>query len=342
MKIKFVPSSGRGKVVRLTILPALVAAAVAAFTGASLAAKPKIVIGSAHPILAGQPDQQALLLGQRKVAKLLGWSVSPLDAQLSTDKQIADIDTFTTKKVQGITTFSLDPKGAEPAFKRAKSAGIPVVGFNSAAPSVTTVIKQNIFWTCKPGEDAAKFIASQKRGAKVLVMGGAQVPVLNFVVECFITAAKKAGLKVLERQDNVKDATATAQPIAVDLLTKHPDVEAWWAMNDTTAAGIAAALTSSGKKVQSKRDKGVILVAGCCGSQLGADAIKAGRLSAVYDSGSVESGATAIQAFAQHYVKGKPVSKMPKVIWINAKRYDFNNIGTYVAYTKRNLSKYAK
>jgi hypothetical protein len=28
---------------------------------------------------------------------------------------------------------------------------------------------------------------------------------------------------------------------------------------------------------------------------------------------------------------------MPKVIWINAKRYDFNNIGTYVPYTKRDL-----
>ena len=173
-------------------------------------------------------------------------------------------------------------------------------------------------------------------------MGGAQVPVLNYVVDCFIKAAKKAGLEVLERQDNVKDSTATAQPIAVDLLTKHPDVDAWWAMNDTTAAGIAAALTSSGKKVQSKTGKGVVLVAGCCGSQLGADAIKAGRLSAVYDSGSVESGATAIQALAQHYVKGKPISKLPKVIWINAKRYDFNNIGTYVALHEAQPLKYAK
>jgi ribose transport system substrate-binding protein len=323
-------------------LASVVAVALAVLAGGTLAAKPQIVIGSAHPILAGQPDQQALLLGQKKVASILGRKVTALDAQLSSDKQIADIDTFTTKKVQGITTFSLDPKAAEPAFKRAKTAGIPVVGFNSAAPSVTTVIKQNIFWTCKPGEDAAKFIAAQKPGGKVLVMGGAQVPVLDYVVKCFISAAKKAGLNVLERQDNVKDSTATAQPIAVDMLTKHPDVDAWWAMNDTTAAGIAAALTSSGKKVKSKSSDGVVLVAGCCGSQLGADAIKAGRLSAVYDSGSVESGAAAIQAFALHYVKGKPVAKMPKVIWVNAKRYDFRNIGTYVPYTKRDLSKYAK
>ena len=207
---------------------------------------------------------------------------------------------------------------------------------------MTTVIKQNIFWTCKPGQDAARFIAKQKPGATVLVMGGAPVPVLGFVAKCFVAAAKKAGLKVLERQDNVKDSTATAQPIAVDMLTKYPSVDAWWVLNDTTAAGVAAALTSAGKSVQSKTKKGVILVAGCCGSSLGADAIKAGRLSAVYDTGSVEAGAEAIQTFALHYVKGRPIAKLPKVLWINAKRYDFNNINTYVPYTKRDLSKYAK
>jgi ribose transport system substrate-binding protein len=327
---------------RLTVLATLVGIAAAVAATAVPAQSVAVVIGSAHPILAGQPDQQALLLGQRKVAKSLGWSVIALDAQLSSDKQIADIDTFVTKKVEGITTFSLDPKAAEPAFKRAKQSGIPVVGFNSAAPSVTTVIKQNIFWTCKPGQDAARFIASQKPGAKVVVMGGAQVPVLNFVVKCFVDAAKKAGLEVLDRQDNVKDSTATAQPIAVDLLTKHPDVEAWYALNDTTAAGVAAALISGGKRIKSKTRDGVILVAGCCGNLVGANAIKAGRLSAVYDTGSTESGAAAIQAFAMHYQKGKPISSMPKVINIVAKRYDYNNIGTYVPYAKRDLSKYAK
>jgi ribose transport system substrate-binding protein len=173
-------------------------------------------------------------------------------------------------------------------------------------------------------------------------MGGAPVPVLQTVVKCFIAAAKKSGLKVLERQDNVKDSTATAQPIAVDMLTKHPDIDAWWTLNDTTAAGVASALASAGKKVQSAKGDGIVLVAGCCGSQLGADAIKAGRLSAVYDSGSIESGAAAIQALAIHYVKNKPTSAMPKVIWINAKRYDYKNVATYVPYAKRDLSKYSK
>lgn len=331
----------RRTVMRAGMLITLAISLTASLTVGASAATP-VTIGSAHPILAGQPDQQALLLGQQKVAKVLGWKVNALDAQLSSDKQIADIDTFITKKVSGITTFALDPKADEPAFARAKAAGIPVVGFNSAAPSVTTVIKQDIFWTCKPGEDAAKFIAAIKPKGTVLVMGGAPVPVLQFVVKCFITAAKKHGLKVLARQDNVKDATATAQPIAADMLTKYPDADAFWALNDTTAAGVASALSSAGKKIHSAKTKGVVLVAGCCGSQLGADAIKAGRLSAVYDTGSIEAGARAIQALAVHFVKNKPISAMPKVIWIYAKRYDFRNVSTYVPYAKRNLSKYSK
>lgn len=321
------------------------AAAVLVATAASAAfgrGEAKIVIGSAHPILAGQPDQQALLLGQKKGSAQLGWTITPLDAQLSNDKQIADIDTFITKKVQGITTFSLDPKASEPAFKRAKAAGIPVVGFNSAAPSVSTVIKQDIFWSCNPGKDAAKFIAGLKPGAKVLVMGGAQVPVLNFVVKCFEDAAKAAGLDVLDRQDNVKDQTGTAQPIAADLLTKHPDVDAFWALNDTTAAGVAAALLSSGKSIKSKTKDGVVLVAGCCGSSLGADAIRAGRLTAVYDTRSPEAGAAAIKALKVVYVQKKPISAMPKVITIAAKRYDINNVATYVPYAKRDLAAFAK
>jgi ribose transport system substrate-binding protein len=331
----------RRHLVGVTVLAGAIA--VALLASATSGAKSSVVIGFASPILAGQPDQQALFLGQQKAGASLGWKVISLDAQLSQDKMIANIDSFVTKKVQGITTFALDPKASEPAFARAKAAGIPVVGYNSAAPSVATVIKQQLFWTCAPGQDAARFIAKLKPKAKVLVEGGAQVPVLNFVVQCFVDAAKKAGLTVLARQDNAKDSTATAQPIAADLLTKHSDVDAWWALNDTTAAGVVSALLAGGKTIYSKSDKkGVILVAGCCGSSLGADAIKAGRLTAVYDSQSPEAGAASIGAFAVHYRDGKPVSAMPKILTIPTVRYDLDNIGTYVPYTKRTFGKYLK
>lgn len=301
-----------------------------------------VVIGSAHPILAGQPDQEALLLGQEKGAELYGWTVKPLDAQLSTDKQVADIDTFITEGVQGITSFALDPAAMEPAFERAAAAGIPVVGFNSEAPSVNTVIKQSVFWTCESTEDAAAFIAGIKPNGKVLVMGGAPVPVLNFVVECFEKAAEAAGLTVLDRQDNVKDAPGPAQPIAADLLTRHPDVDAFWTLGDTTAAGVYAALQAAGLGVMTKDQDGVLLVANCCGGTPSADAISAGRLSAVYDTQSVEAGAAAIGALKTVLVDGKSPADMPKEILIPTVRYDFDNIDTYVPYPDRDLTQYAE
>ena len=83
MRTKMQAFSSRGAAVRVATLALIVACAVAVLAGGTLAAQPQVVIGSAHPILAGQPDQQALLLGQKKVAKILGWKVTALDAQLS-------------------------------------------------------------------------------------------------------------------------------------------------------------------------------------------------------------------------------------------------------------------
>src|SRR5688572_7315826 len=95
---------------------ALVAAAIAAgltmavpMAGGS-ATQGDVVIGFASPILAGQPDQSALLLGQRRAAATLGWKVKPLDAQLSVDRQVAHIDTFISQKVDAITTFAMDAR----------------------------------------------------------------------------------------------------------------------------------------------------------------------------------------------------------------------------------------
>jgi ribose transport system substrate-binding protein len=230
----------------------------------------------------------------------------------------------------------------EPAFARAAAADIPVVGFNSEAPSVNTVIKQDLFWTCTATEDAAAFIAGIKPNANVLVMGGAQVPVLNFVVECFEKAAEAAGLTVLDRQDNVDDAPGPAQPIAADLLTRHPDVEAFWALNDTTAQGIYAAMQAAGLQVMTQDQDGILLVANCCGGQPSADAVAAGRLSAMYDTQSIEAGAAAIGALKTVIVDGQTPAEMPELIDIPTVRYDFDNIDTYVPYEDRDLTSYAE
>jgi ribose transport system substrate-binding protein len=333
---------GRRSIAALALAAVIIGVAIAAPLAAGNSssqrgtAQKKIVIGFASPILAGQPDQAALLLGQRKAAAALGWTVKALDAQLSVDKQISHIDTFISQGASGITTFALDSKAAEPAFRRANRAHIPVVGFTTQAPHVNTNVLQTIEG-CSSPTNAAKFIATLKPGAKVLVMGPPPVPPLLFRAKCFETAAQQAGLNVLERQDETKDVAASAQAVAAPMITRHPDVEAWWVSDDTQALGVAAALRESGKTIKSASQDGVILIAGCCGGSLGANAVKSGQLTAVYDNNSPCAGAAAIGALVPVIKGKKPISAMKKLIQIPWKRYDFTNIASYVPYTKRNV-----
>lgn len=328
---------------RLAVGGALVAlVATAALAGATdarsvstaaVAPAATILIGESSPI-ASNPNQQAITYGQVQAGKKLGWKIRTLDANLSADKQVADVDTFISLKVKGITSWTLDPGAASAVYKRANSAGIPVVGFNSAGKFVSTNVAQATDSSCAPGRDQAKYVASRIPKAKVLVIGGPPVPSITLRVTCFTKAAKAAGLTVLAKRDNVKDTAQTAQPIVQDLLTKYPDVSAVFAYNDPSALGAAAALRANGKTVWSGSKKGVIVI-GMNGSNEAIDAIKAGALTATYDGNSPNAGAAAIAALSCVVKKGKPMSAMPKTILIPATRYDSANAAKFVPPMKR-------
>lgn len=315
---------------------ALVAARTA--SPATLGGSGKILIGESSPV-ASNPNQQAITHGQRVAAAKYGFAFKSLDANLSADKQVSDIDTFISLGAKGITSWTLDPGAADAVYSRAVKAGALVVGFNSVSKNIATTIGQETDFgtSCKPFKDAAAYIAQRIPGAKVFVVGGPPVPSITYRVQCFIKAAKLRGLKVVAKQDNVKDTAATAQPIVQDMFTQHPDVQAIWAYNDPSALGGAAVMQSSGKKVWSGSTKGVIVI-GNNGSQEAIDAIKAGKMSVTYDGNSPQTGAMAIWALALHLKLGKPVASMPKVIMIKATRYDSSNVSSYVPALKRKVT----
>lgn len=299
-------------------------------------------IGYAAPILAGTPDQEALVAGMKAAAKLLGWNVIPNDAHLSTSSQISALDTFTTEKLSGIATAVLDPHGEEPALKRVRQSGIPLIAILSSLPDANTDIGEQIYSTsCAAGKDAVAFISQRIPHARVLIVGGVAVPTIQLAANCFESAAKAAGLQVLGRQDNTQDNAAAAQTIAGDLLTKYPDVQAMWASNEDTAEGVYAALSGSGKSVYSASNKkGVILVAGCCGAPEGIQLIQQGHATAMYDGDSFEAGARAIAALALVVKDHKPASAMPRQITIPWARWDYSNVSRWQPLGQRSVSQY--
>jgi ribose transport system substrate-binding protein len=293
-------------------------------------------LGESNPV-ASNPNQQAILFGERQAAKTYGWTVKSLDANLSPDKQVSDIDTFISLKVKGIVTWTLDPGAAGAAYQRALDKGIPIVDFGSTQ-NVTSTVYDERGYGCSMGQKAAAYIAKRAPGGKVLVIGGPPVPSIINYTNCFVKSAKALGLKIGDKQDNVKDTAATAQPIVQAMLTKHPDTDAIWCYNDPSCLGAGAVVRSSGKQVWIEGKQKGIVITGANGSNDAAAGVKEGVISATWDPQAPEMGRVAVQILAMHLKQGKSLASLPKIVVIPMKVWDAKNVAGYVDPLKRKVT----
>jgi ribose transport system substrate-binding protein len=318
-------------VVALPVVAALVLLAVGQASGAKSASGQ---LGESSPVLSN-PNQQAIAHGEDGAAKLEGWSVKHLDANLSPSKQVSDVDTFINLKVKGIVTWTLDPGTVAAAYKRATSSNIPIVDFGSTSNVSSTVFDERGYG-CSMGDKAAKYISSRIPKAKILVVGGPPVPSITNYTNCFVKAAKAQGLVVQSVQKNVNDTATTAQPIVQSMLTKYPDTQAIWCYNDPSALGAGAVVKSSGKTVWSGSKKGII-IEGANGSGDAAAGIKQGVITATWDPQPDVMGLLSVELLAMNLKQGKPLSSLPKIIVVPMKVWDASNISTYVDPLKRTV-----
>ena len=87
-----------------------------------------------------QPGQQDIVFGFKAGAKELGWTAESIDANLSPDKQVADIATMVAQGEDGIASWTLDPGAAAGAYSQARAAHIPVVGVNSEGTGIDATV----------------------------------------------------------------------------------------------------------------------------------------------------------------------------------------------------------
>lgn len=254
--------------------------------------------GGSHSIVylspvASQPGQQDIFWAMQKAGKSLGWSVSQTDANLSPDKQVAGVDTAITQQKSAIASWSLDPDSVAAAYKRARNAGIPVVGVNSPGGNVDTeVLWQNA--TCPKGgvqDQTARYLAKLKPGGNIALISGPPTPSGLKTLACFRNYLKADGLKIVAATANTQDSSDAASRIAADLLTAHPDIDAIWTYNDSTALGSSSAVVSAHKKVASAADPADgIVVIGSNADKDALQAIKQHRLTATWDPDNIATG----------------------------------------------------
>ncbi|MDQ6438072.1 sugar ABC transporter substrate-binding protein [Mesorhizobium sp. LHD-90] len=311
-------------------------ALVALYAVACSAQAEEALIGYISPI-AAQPGQQLINGAIEAASKEKGWQYRVLDANLSADKQVSHVDTLLNLGAKAIGSWSLDANAVAGAYQRANEQGVPVIGVNSVGQGVTNTVWWEVN-TCNPGgpyERQAKWIAEKVPNAKVIVFGGPPVASIMMNAKCFTEAAKAAGLEVIDRVDNTKDSTANAATLASDELIRFPDVQAFWAYNDSSALGISASVIAAGKSVYSGSNTDGVMVFGINGDADAIAAVREGRLTGTWDPDASATGFAVARAMDE--AMSNPTGEHKPIV-VAGTFFTSENIATWVKDTKRGYS----
>lgn len=226
----------------------MVALASLAFSGAALA---KDTVGLSVSTL-NNPFFVTLRDGAKAAADKAGLELLVLDAQDKPDKQVADIEDLTQKKVKVILVNPTDAAAVVPAIQRANGAGVPVITVDRAASGGKVafhIASDNV----AGGRLAAGFVCKLLGGkGKLAELEGipgssaARDRGKGFNEE---VKSKCSGVTVAARQTANFDR-AQGLTVMENILQAQPSLDAVFAHNDEMALGAVQAIKSSKRKIK--------------------------------------------------------------------------------------------
>ena len=225
----------------------LAGAALAVVTG-SAAAKDLNSIGITLGSL-GNPFFVALSQGAEAKAKEINpnVTVNTASADYDLNKQFTQIDNFIASGVDMILVNASDPNAIAPAIKRAQAAGIVVVAVDVAAAGADATVQTN---NIQAGELACQFIVDKlgEAGGKVIIQNGPQVgAVVDRVKGCKEVLAKNPKIEILSDDQDGKGSREGGLTIMQGHLTRFPQVDAVFTINDPQAVGSDLAAKQLGR-----------------------------------------------------------------------------------------------
>jgi ABC-type sugar transport system substrate-binding protein len=221
-------------------------------------------------------------------------------------------------------------------YKNAAKSGMKVYQFNQPVELYSEDLQQAISsigydnrW--QSGYLAAKYIAEKLNGkGKILQIWGPPGSDWSTARQVGLDKALKEypGLQLVAKGNGgyVRDQ---GYNVAQDLLTSHRDIDAIYGENEDMALGASQAVDARGLK-QWDGKKGIVVV-GADGLVSGMESIRAGKLTASVDVGSVDQGMTFIDTVFHNAVLGESVGK---VIDVPTRVVDKTNVDAAEAYMK--------
>jgi ribose transport system substrate-binding protein len=240
--------------------------------------------------------------GIQEVVEAHGDRLITLDAGFDSSKQMNDIADMVQRRVSGIFINPVNWEGIRGSLMKAQEKKVPCIVVDAPAKDmdlvVCTVASDNVL----AGRLAAEALAKVRRPAKIVILH-------HFVNKACLdrVAGFKEGIanfpdmKVLDEQEGGGTQDAS-RPVMRDLMLKHPEVNAVFAINDPSAMGAISALESLQDKL---KDVTIVTVDG---SQEAVGLIEAGKLHSSSAQFPREIGRAAAEKMYA-YLEGKPVEK---------------------------------
>lgn len=162
-------------------------------------------------------------------------------------KQIADIETMTTKGIDGLVVLATESAPLTPTAEEVKKKGIFLVnvdrGFLKPVADVFIEGDNEAF-----GRKSAEFMAGKLGGkGDIVILEGIPSTVNTARVEAFKEALKATpGIRILDSQSGMWNRQK-AQETMTTLLTKHPKIDAVWASDDDMLLGAETAVKDANR-----------------------------------------------------------------------------------------------
>jgi len=213
----------------------------------ALAADDQVYIGTTT-ITLRHAFFQAIDAGIRDAAARIGARVETFDPDLSLERQVAAMEDFIQKGVDGIVLIAVDNRALAPVIEEAVARGIPVVTVD--APVFTDAVTT---FVGTPNYEAGVMLGRYVRDYIEKELGGrAKVAVIQWLESQVQIDRTEGLLSVIEDMPGVQlvgvypgydrdQSFATT----MDLLTAHPDLDIIYAPAENAVVGAHAALETA-------------------------------------------------------------------------------------------------
>lgn len=258
--------------------------------------------------------------GLRQVIEAKGDKLIDLDAQLDSNKQLADIEDVLQQNIDAIFVAPVDSEAIKSAYLACNQAGVPVINIDVpiaddladlCAFQVTT---DNVM----AGEVLGKAMVENNSDAKVALIDWSINKAVTDRTEGFEKAIEGSNIEIVARQD-ANASVESALPVMETMLQSNPEIDTVFGINDPTCMGALSAIQAAGRE-------GDIDIYSIDGSQEGLELVKEGQFVGTSAQFPEKMGVTA----AETLYKMLDGEEVEKVIRVESVFVDQNNIDEFL------------